>query len=57
MTEEDEEFERLEREIRSREDAALIKQQAEKMIVLTHYYMKFCPSCRSLFADAEGSND
>jgi hypothetical protein len=56
-TEEDDEFERIEREMRHRQQAEEISQQAEKVMVLTHYYMKFCPSCRSLFQDLEEAND
>jgi hypothetical protein len=56
-TEEDEEFERIERDMMRRQQAEEISQQAEKVMVLTHYYMKFCPSCRSLFHDLEESND
>jgi hypothetical protein len=56
-TEEDDEFERIEREMRHRQHAEEISQQAEKVMVLTHYYMKFCPSCRSLFHDLEEAND
>jgi hypothetical protein len=59
---EDEEFERIEREQlerqeRNRNKAKLDRNEDEKVTVLTHYYMKFCPSCRSLFADTEESND
>ena len=56
-SEEDEEFERIERDMMRRQQAEEVSQQAEKVMVLTHYYMKFCPSCRSLFADTEESND
>ena len=38
-TEEDDEFERIEREMRHRQQAEEISQQAEKVMVLTHYYM------------------
>jgi hypothetical protein len=57
MTDEDDEFERIEREMRHRQQSEEVSQQAEKVMVLTHYYMKFCPSCRSLFHDLEEAND